>query len=228
MHCTRAESGKETLWSQTLKNWSGWTRLNSTRLNAKEMSTPQRSELFIFLVADGTVKNSWGDQDLRTSTFTRERQEWGEEQEILQGKSDELDSPTTTSRRLDAGWWESWRWLLDDHRRIHFSSSRCAPSQTARAKRRKISYSDGVHRRYQNNIYFIGVGEKLKQASGDSSYWTKSHLMGTHGPGGTHEENIQPQDPTMYGQICGNICLMYRKRKKNKDGLSRSSTMPDS
>ena len=34
---------------------------------------------------------------------------------------------------------------------------------------------------------------------------------------------------TMYGQICGNLCPMQRKRKQNKDGLSRnqSSTMPD-
>ena len=24
------DSGKDTLWSQTLKNWSRWTRLNST------------------------------------------------------------------------------------------------------------------------------------------------------------------------------------------------------
>ena len=33
----REESGKETLWSQTLKNWSGWMHLKSIarRLNAK-------------------------------------------------------------------------------------------------------------------------------------------------------------------------------------------------
>ena len=30
MHCTRVESGKETLWSRTLKNWRRWTHLNST------------------------------------------------------------------------------------------------------------------------------------------------------------------------------------------------------
>ena len=33
----------------------------------------------------------------------------------------------------------------------------------------------------------------------------------------------------MYGQICGNLCPMQRRRKQNKDGLSRNqnSTMPD-
>ena len=35
-----------------------------------------------------------GEQRLRTSTLTWERPERGEEQEILQGKSDELHSPT--------------------------------------------------------------------------------------------------------------------------------------
>ena len=35
-----------------------------------------------------------GEQRLRTSILTQERPERGEEQEILQGKSDEIDSPT--------------------------------------------------------------------------------------------------------------------------------------
>ena len=35
----------------------------------------------------------------------------------------------------------------------------------------------------------------------------------------------QPQDPTMYGHICGSICLMQRKRKQNKDGLSRKTKL---
>ena len=48
----------------------------------------------IFPVADGTVKISGGDRRLRTSTIIRDRPERGEEQEIPQGKSDELCSPT--------------------------------------------------------------------------------------------------------------------------------------
>ena len=53
---------------------------------------------------------------------------------------------------------------------------------------------------------------------------------GTHGSGGDLQENKEPLVLTMYGQICGNLCPMQRKRKQNKDGLSRnqSSTMPDS
>ena len=57
------------------------------------------------------------------------------------------------SRRLNQWLWRSEKWLLDDLRRIHLLSSRCTPSQTVRAARRNISYSDEVHRRYQNIIY---------------------------------------------------------------------------
>ena len=48
----------------------------------------------IVWVADGTGKINGEEQRLRTSTLTWERPEAGEGQEILQGKSDELDSPT--------------------------------------------------------------------------------------------------------------------------------------
>ena len=54
---------------------------------------PMKKEKIIFPVADGTVKISGGDQRLRTSTLIRDRQDRGEEQEILRGESDELSSP---------------------------------------------------------------------------------------------------------------------------------------
>ena len=70
------------------------SELHARRLNAKEVLTPQRSGNFIFPVADGTVKLSGGDERLRTSTLTRKRPERGEEQEILQGNSDEWYTPS--------------------------------------------------------------------------------------------------------------------------------------
>ena len=86
------ESGKETLWSQTLKKWRRWTHLNSTPEGS--MSTPQRSGNFIFPFAYGKVQIFGWEQRLRTSTFTQERLERGEEQEILQGSSDEEYAPS--------------------------------------------------------------------------------------------------------------------------------------
>ena len=70
------------------------SELHARRLNAKEVLTPQRSGNFTFPVADGTVKIFGREQHLITSTLTWERPERREEQEILQGKSNELDSPT--------------------------------------------------------------------------------------------------------------------------------------
>ena len=67
------------------------------------------------------------------------------------------------------------------------------------------------------------------QASQDSFYWMKGHLTDIPGPGRDLPGNKQPQDPTMYGQICGSICLMQREAKRSKSGLSRnqSSIMPE-
>ena len=114
MHYTREESGKETLWSQTLKIWEmDASELHARRLNAKEVLTPQRSGNFIFPVADGTVKLSEGEQDLRTSTLTRDRPERGEEQDILQGKSDKLHFPTPDGEReLSDAWTGFSRFVL--------------------------------------------------------------------------------------------------------------------
>ena len=70
------------------------SELHATRLNAKEVLTPQRSGNFIVPVADGTVKIFGGEQRMRTSTFIRDRFERGEEQEVFREESDGLSSPT--------------------------------------------------------------------------------------------------------------------------------------
>ena len=69
------------------------SQIHAWRLNAKEVLTSQNGE-HIFPIADGTVKIFGRDQRLRPSTLIRDRPERGEEQEILEGKSDELHSPT--------------------------------------------------------------------------------------------------------------------------------------
>ena len=92
----RVESGKETLWSQTLKNWRRWTHLNSTprRLNAKEVLTPQRSGNFIFPVADETVTNLW---ERRASENTH----------LNPGASGTSRSTRNSSRIIQIKWYSS-------------------------------------------------------------------------------------------------------------------------
>ena len=70
------------------------SELHARRLNAKEVLTPQRNGNFIFPVADGTVEIFGREQRLRTSTLTQEQPERGEEQEIVQRKSDEWYTPS--------------------------------------------------------------------------------------------------------------------------------------
>ena len=69
------------------------SELHARRLNAKDVLTPMKGESFKCPVADGTIKIFGWEQRLRKSTFTRERPERGEEQEILRGKSNGLSSP---------------------------------------------------------------------------------------------------------------------------------------
>ena len=59
------------------------SELHARRLNAKEVLTPMRGDNFKFPVADGTVKNSGGDQRLITSTLIRDRPDRGEERDNL-------------------------------------------------------------------------------------------------------------------------------------------------
>ena len=50
------------------------SEIYSKRLNAKEVIFPkEKRRIFIFPIADGRIKLPGGDQDLRTSTLTRER-----------------------------------------------------------------------------------------------------------------------------------------------------------
>ena len=64
------------------------SELHARRLNAKEVLTPMKGQKIIFPVADGRVKISGEDQDLRTPTFIRDSPDRGEEQGNLRGESD--------------------------------------------------------------------------------------------------------------------------------------------
>ena len=79
------------------------SELHARRLNAKEVLKLQRSGNFTVPIADGTVKIFGREQRLRTSTLTWDCPERGDEQEILQGKSNELHSPTPLE---DSSWYD--------------------------------------------------------------------------------------------------------------------------
>ena len=72
--------------------------IHAKRLTAKEVLTPLNGGTSIFPIADGTVKLSGGDENLRTSTVIRDRPDRGEEQGNLLGESDGLQHRFKTHR----------------------------------------------------------------------------------------------------------------------------------
>ena len=76
------------------------SEIHAKRLNAKEVITVQNGETIIFTVADGTVKFSGGDQDLRTSTLIRDHPIRGEDHQDFLGES-ERSPPQPQDSLLD-------------------------------------------------------------------------------------------------------------------------------
>ena len=64
------------------------SEIYSKRLNAKEVIFPKEKGEFIFPIADGRIKPSGGDQELRTPTLIREHPIRGESQRSFLGESE--------------------------------------------------------------------------------------------------------------------------------------------
>ena len=78
------------------------SEFHSKRLNAQEVIFPQENGKFIFPAADGRIKLSGGDQELRTSTLIREHPTRGESHKDFLGES---EVSTSTTSRLTSGRW---------------------------------------------------------------------------------------------------------------------------
>ena len=64
------------------------SEIYSKRLNAKEVIFPKEKGEFIFPIADGRINPLGGDQDLRTSTWIRQRPNRGESHLDFLGESE--------------------------------------------------------------------------------------------------------------------------------------------
>ena len=130
-------------------------------------------------------------------------------------------------------WWWSQKWFLVYLRRFHLPSSCGTPRQTVRADWRIIPYSIEIHWRYQNYRHDVrcDVLELSDAWTGFTRFilWNEKPHDGFSWSGRDWRGNKRPQDPTMCGQICGDICLMHQNAKKSTSGLSRnqSSIMPE-
>ena len=187
--------------------------------------------------------NSGEDQDLRPSTWIRDRLERGEEQEILRGESG-LSSPSlqqADSTRDDAeainDFWSITRDFICRHQlepRVKLYVPREAsfpiPLKHIDVTRTTHTSLDELLETHFEDYWNVNEDRDLSDAwTGFILFEWKGHLTDIHGPGWDARENKRPQDPTMYGQICGSVCLMQRNGKRSKSGLSRkqNSITPD-
>ena len=68
MHYTRGESGKETLWLQTLKTWRRWTHQNSTPEGSMHRKCQRHKEVETPLQEDSTRDDEEAENDFWTFT----------------------------------------------------------------------------------------------------------------------------------------------------------------
>ena len=82
----------------------------------------------------------------------RDRPDRGEEQEILQGESDGLSSPTQPQ---DSSWYdgEAKKWFFVYFRRFYFPSTSWTQSQTVRADWRIIPHSTWCYQDYRHKFW---------------------------------------------------------------------------
>ena len=117
------------------------SEIYSKRLNAKEVIFPKQGE-FIFPIADGRIKTSGGDQELRTSTLIRPRPIQGDGHVDFLGES-EGSLPQPHDSLPDAGeamndfWSVSGSFIYRHHVEPRV--------KTSLAERRIIPYSTKIH-----------------------------------------------------------------------------------
>ena len=176
------------------------------------------------------------------------RQERGEEQEVLRRESDETLFSNPSTRRLKHAMMRRLKMISGLSREISFIVNTWNPESncTCRKKNHSLFHwntltSPEIHkqtwmycrRKIFDDYWERGWRKRIIRCMDNFHkihfYWTKGNLTDIHGPGETNEGNKQPEDQTMYGQICGSVCLMHQNEKRGKSGLSRNinSIMPE-
>ena len=143
MCCTRGESGMERHYDRRHWRIGGNGRIRTSREQTQckgSVNVAKKMEIHI-VNRWWDALNLWGEQRLRTSILIWVRSERGEEQKIVPGKSQMITFSNPSPRKPNADDEDA----RNDFRKTHLSSSRRTQSQTARAERRNISFSDEVH-----------------------------------------------------------------------------------
>ena len=121
--CTRGEFGRVTEWLQTLRSWRRWTHRKPTQkkeTQCKGSNISQRKWKNHFPAADGRIKLSGGNQELRTPTLIREHPIRGEGHVDFLGESEgslppPQDSLPDASEAINDFWSMSGNFIYRHH-----------------------------------------------------------------------------------------------------------------
>ena len=214
------------------------SEIHARRLNAKEVLKPMKGDNFIFPVADGTVKTPGRDRRLRPSTLIRDRPEWGEEQEVFRRESYGLSSPnplqndsTLDEAEAKNDFWSTtgdfiYRHHMEPRVKLYMPKEESFPIP--------LKYIEVTRTTHTSLDIFVGRTCWWLQQRGwrkrimrcmdwiHKIYFIERKTTWRISWCGERLTRKQPQDPTMYGQICGSMWLIQRKAKRGKSGLSRT------
>ena len=194
------------------------SEIYARRLNAKEVIFPKDNGKLIFPVADGRIKFSGGDQELRTSTLIREHPIWGDSWRDSLGESGGSPPPLPQDSYPDAGearndfWSISGKSIYGHHveprAKLHSPREESLPIP--------LKYID-VSRTARTNLDVmqesrIGDYWNIDGSRDLSDYWTgftqfilleEKPPDGFYGPGGDWQNGKRHPGQIIYGQNSG-------------------------
>ena len=153
MSCMQGESGRETLCSQTSRNWKRWTHL---KLMQKDSTRRKwlRPKLVISICDWEKSKTTWrrsGSENIHLDKGQRRtrRSAWKPSRRVRRVSS-------TNTTRLNARWRWSPKWFLVEHGELHLPSSCWTQSQTPCVERRDSPNSTAISWRFEGYKYGLG------------------------------------------------------------------------
>ena len=213
---------------EELENMDG-SEIRPRRLNAKEVLTPQRSEHFIFPVADGTAQISGRDHEFREHTPRREQPVRSEDlRGELQGELEGFQ-PTKTKDDAEArrDFWSIQGDFIYRHNIEHPVQLHAPKEETFPIP---LKYIDVTRSTYTNLDVLqekrIDDHGEVYQVHGRDSrcvrYETRNFLKDTCGPGGDFQKIKQVPDLLICGLKFGRAWQYQLRSGKNMNGPAKT------
>ena len=245
MYCVRWESGQETSWSQTLigeLEEVDASEIHARRLNAKEVLSPMKGDNFYFPSRRWNSQNPWRKSASETIHFHQGSSwTWRGTRSFFRGESDGLSSPNPLrddSTREDAEaknvFWSItgdfiYRHLVEPRVKLYMPKEESFPIPLKYIDVTVTTHTslDVLLEKHIDDYWNVDGVRELSDAWTGFTRFIFIERKATWRIFMVRERLTRKQ--TTYGHMCGSICLMQRKVKQSKNGLSRnrSSIMPE-